>query len=214
MKKSRIILAVMLFAALTLTGCEPKTEENIAQPTETYMEENEVQVVYHDTEDVDFRIALIEGDMEPGFERLAEDARKGEAANDYRFYEYEDFSKFKSLFDCGTVDIATLTLEDALAVYRENPDLICVVSINAERENGYGVTVANTDFVKTYPAALQVFLEEMSYSAKEATCIMGDEMRYLIEEQLTSWEQELPGDEFYYPLPEPEDEETTEAEEM
>lgn len=213
MKKSRIILPVMLFAALTVTGCETKTEENIAQPTETYVEENEVQVVYHDTEDVDFRIALIEGDMSLGFERLMEDAQKEEAANNYCFYEYEDFSKFKSLFDFGTVDIATLTLEDALAVYRENPEFICVLSINAEMEEGYGVTVASTDFVKMYPSALQVFLEEMSYSAKEATCIMGDEMKYLIEEQLTSREEELPGDEFYYPLPEPENEDNIEAEE-
>lgn len=213
MKKSIIALMTLLIAATALTGCDKKEETKAPAATETYVEENEIQVVHHDTEDVDFRIAVITGDMRTGFERLIGDAKKEEAANKYRFYEYKDFSMFKSVFDCGTVDVTTLSLEDALAVYRENPEFICILAINAEMEEGYGVTVATQKFAKRYPFALQVFMEEMKYSAKEATCITGEEMRTLLETYLTEQEEELPGDEFYYPLPEITNEEAEDAEE-
>lgn len=205
MKRILLTLLTLIITIAALTGCEKKEEEKSIE-TETYVEENEVQVVHHDTENVDFRIAVITGDMKTGFERLIGDAKKEEAANHYRFYEYRDFNMFKSVFDCGSVDITTLPLEEALEVYRENPEFICLLSINAELENGYGVTAATQKFAKTYPFALQVFIEEMKYSAKEATCIDGDEMRALIEAYLTEQEEELPGDEFYYPLPEETDE--------
>lgn len=212
MKKSLITLLTVFLAAAVLTGCENKEEEKNTA-TETYVEENEIQVVHHDTENVDFRIALVTGDMITGFERLREDARNHEAANQYRFYEYMDFSMFESIFDCGAVDIATISLEKALACYREKPEFICILAINAEMENGYGVTVATQKFARTYPFALQVFMEEMQYSAKEATCIIGKEMRTMIETYLTEGEEELPGDEFYYPLPEVTDEEIVDVEE-
>lgn len=213
MKKSIVAFMTLLIAATALTGCDKKEETKAPAATETYVEENEIQVVHHDTEDVDFRIAVITGDMKTGFERLIGDAKKEEAANKYRFYEYKDFSMFKSVFDCGTVDVTTLSLEDALAVYRENPEFICILAINAEMEEGYGVTVATQKFAKMYPFALQVFMEEMKYSAKEATCITGEEMRTLLETYLTEQEEELPGDEFYYPLPEITNEEAEDAEE-
>lgn len=140
--------------------------------------------------------------------------KKGEAANHYRFYEYRDFSMFRSVFECGTVDITTLSLAEALEVYREDPEFICILSINEEMEDGYGVTVATQKFARMYPFALQVFMEEMKYSAKDATCITGDEMRTLIENYLEEQEEELPGDEFYYPLPEITNEEIVDIEEV
>ena len=54
----------------------------------------------------------------------------------------------------------------------------------------------------------------MKYSAKDATCITGDEMRTLIENYLEEQEEELPGDEFYYPLPEITNEEIVDIEEV
>ena len=213
MKKSLLTLLVMLMTMTVFTGCDKKEEET-ATATETYVEENEIQVVHHDTENVDFRIALITGDMMTGFERLREDAKKGEAANHYRFYEYRDFSMIRSVFECGTVDITTLSLAEALEVYREDPEFICILSINEEMEDGYGVTVATQKFARMYPFALQVFMEEMKYSAKDATCITGDEMRTLIENYLEEQEEELPGDEFYYPLPEITNEEIVDIEEV
>lgn len=213
MRKNMFTLLAVMFGVLALAGCSPKEEKPQPQQTETYVEENTVTVVHHDTENVNFRIAVIKGDMTIGLERLMEDAEKREAANNYSFYEYDDFSKFKSLFDCGTIAVTTLRLQDALEVYKENPEFICLLAINSEAEDGYGVTVANTAFARKYPFALQVFMEEMAYSAKEATCITGEEMRYMIEEQLIAWEEELPGDEFYYPLPELPDEETVDVEE-
>lgn len=212
MKRSLLILLTMLLSATVLTGCEKK--EEAAPATETYVEENEIQVVHHDTENVDFDIAVIEGEMLTGFERLMGDAEKKEAANQYRFHKYADLSKFKSLLEAGIFEIATLSLEEAVAVNEEKPEFICVLSINANTEAGYGVTVANINFAKTYPSALKVFMEEMTYSAKEATCITGEEMRTLIEEYLTEQEIELPGDEFYYPLPEITEEENVDVEEL
>lgn len=212
MKKRLLILWMMLAVAAVLGGCEKKEEK--ATATETYVEENEIQIVHHDTENVDFRIAVITGDMMTGFESLMEDAKKEEAANYYRFYEYRDFRMFRSLFNCGTVDIATLSLEDALEVYREDPEFICILSINSQGEDGYGVTVATQKFARKYPFALQVFMEEMKYSAKDAVCITGDEMRSLLEEAFTEQKEELPGDEFYYPLPELVGEEIIDIEEQ
>ncbi len=213
MKKYLTVILSMMAVLALFTGCEQK-EEDPSPATETYVEENEVQVVYHDTENVNFRIAVITGDMMTGFERLIADAKKGEAANHYRFYEYEDFYMCQYLFECGTMDIATLTLEEALEFYKENPENICILSINAVTEEGYGVTAVTQKFAKMYPFALQVFMEEMKYSAKDATCIVGDEMRAMIEEYLTeAEEEELPGDEFYYPLPEASEEAVEETEE-
>lgn len=212
MKRSRMILFAAMFGILALSGCAKKEEKPVPQQTETYVEENTVTVVHHDTENVNFRIAVIKGEMTAGLERLMADAEKGEAANHYRFYEYDDFSKFKSLFNCGTIAVTTLRLEDALEIYKENPEFICLLAINSEAEDGYGVTVANTAFARKYPFALQVFMEEMAYSAKEATCITGEEMRALVEEELIAKGEELPGDEFYYPLPELPEEETISAE--
>ena len=213
MKKRLFVLLAILTVIAVLTGCEKKEEEKTPSATETYVEENEIQVVHHDTENVDFRIAVIQGDMMTGFERLMEDAEKEEAANHYRFYKYQDFKSFKAIFNCGNVDIATISLEKALEVYREKPEFISILSINAEMEEGYGVTVATQKFARTYPFALQVFMEEMKYSAKEATCIVGEEMQTLIENYLTEQEEELPGEEFYYPLPELTNEEVIDVKE-
>ena len=113
MKKTYLTLTLLCVILAGLAGCGKKDTEQ-PTPTETFVEENEIQVVHHDTENVDFRIALIKGDMATGFERLREDARREEAANHYRFYEYDNFGLFRSFFTCGTVDIATLTLKDAL----------------------------------------------------------------------------------------------------
>lgn len=211
MKKSMILLSLVLMAAVLATGCEKKDEKVQPQQTETYVEKNTITVVHHDTENVDFRIAVIGNEMKSGLEHLMEDAKKGEAANRYRFYEYDDFSKFKALFDCGTVDVATLSLQEALEIYRQNPDFICLLSINYEGEDGYGVTVANTAFARTYPSALKLFMEEMMYSAKDFTCITGEEMRSTVEGYLTVQGEELPGNEFYYPLPELPEEEVVDA---
>lgn len=211
MKKNLMRLLLAMFGVFMLTGCGQKEEKPQPQQTETYVEENTVTTVHHDIENVDFRIAVISGEMETGLTNLMEDAENGEAGNRYRFYEYDDFSKFRSLFDCGTVDVATLSLRQALEIYRQNPDFICILAINSEGEDGYGVTVANRAFVSAYPSAMKLFEEEMKYSAKEAVCITGAEMRSLIEEQLIAWEEELPGDEFYYPLPELPAEEATDV---
>lgn len=213
MKKTYLVLTIICVMLLGLAGCSAKKTDEPTL-TETYVEENEIQIVHHDTENVDFRIALIKGEMEEGFARLREDARRGEAANRYRFYVYDNFPLFRALFECGTVDVATLPLKDALEIYRENPEFICILAVNMEGEEGYGVTVATQKFARTYPFALQVFMEEMKYSAKEATCITGAEMRTLLESYLEEQEVELPGDEFFYPLPELTNEEVIEVEEM
>ena len=76
MKKRLIILFATLMGVLALTGCEKKKEEVKIQATETFVEENEVQLVYHDTENVEFRIAVIEGKAASGLERLMNDAEK------------------------------------------------------------------------------------------------------------------------------------------
>lgn len=199
MKKSLINVVLILMAVLMISGCEK--EEEKAPATETYVEENEIQLISHDTEDIDFRIAVIEGEMTAGFERLMQDAQKGEAANVYRFYKYEDLSKFETFLKGGMMEIATVSLEDALELNEENPGMFAVLSINAESEDGYGVTIVNTGFAKGYPAALKVFMEEMKYSAKDAVCVTGEEMKATIEAYLTEQEMELPEDEFYYPLP-------------
>ena len=213
MKKTYLTLTLLCICLLGLAGCG-KEEADQPIPTETYVEENDIQIVHHDTENVDFRIALIKGDMATGFERLREDARREEAANHYRFYEYDNFGLFRSVFNCGTVDIATLSLEDALEVYEEDPEFICVLAVNREGEDGYGVTIATQKFARMYPFALQVFMEEMKYSAQEATCITGQEMRTLLEGYMEEQGIELPGDEFYYPLPELVNEEVIEVEEI
>lgn len=202
MKKRLIVLLAMLMGVLAVTGCEKEKEEEQILPTETFVEENEVQLVYHDTENVQFKIAVIEGEMTKGLERLIEDAEKGEAANQYHFSKYSDFSNFSMFLKYGIMDIAVLSLEDVLTLEEENPGNLCLLSVNGELEEGYVVAVANIKFARTYPLALQVFLEEMQYSAKDATCIVGEEMRGLIETYLTEQEKELPADEFYYPLPE------------
>ena len=53
-----------------------------------------------------------------------------------------------------------------------------------------------------YPFAVQVFLEEMQYSSKEEPCILGEEMKMLVQDYLTENELHLVEDGFYYPLPE------------
>jgi hypothetical protein len=212
MKKYFIILLAVMLGAGIMTGCG-KEKESKAPATETYVEENEKEVVYHDTEDVNFRIAVIEGEMLNGLERLMDDAKKDEAANRYHFYRHKEFANFESLLEFGTIDIATISLEEALKVNAENPELICLISVNAEMKEGYGVTVANRTFARTYPLALKVFIEEMSYSAKDAVCIMGQEMKALVENYLSEQGAELPGDDFYYPLLEESVEEIENAEE-
>ena len=202
MKKRLIILFAAMMGVLALTGCEKEKEEAKAPATETFVEENEVQVVYHDTENVEFRIAVMEGKTTSGLERLMNDAAKGEAANQYQFHEYSNFSNFHILLKSGMIDIAVISLEDALAVEEEKPGMLCLLSINEELENGYLVAAASKEFAMTYPLALQVFMEEMQYSAKDATCIVGDEMRLMIENYLTEAGKELQAEEFYYPLPE------------
>lgn len=214
MRKKIVVLLAAMCAAAALAGCGKKEEQQKPQLTETYDEKNTITVVHHDTENVDFRIAVIKGEMATGLENLMADAKKGEAANRYRFYLYDEFSMFKSLFDCGTVRVATLTLEDALSIYRENPDFICLLAVNSDTEDGVGVTVANTKFAREYPSALKIFMEEMLFSAKEATCVTGEEMRSVVEEQLIAMEEELPGDEFYYPLPELPEDEVIDVEEL
>lgn len=217
MKKKLLALGMLLAFTLALAGCEKK-EENEPVETETYVEENEIQVVSHDTENIYFKIGIMEGEMTAGLERLMADAERGEAANQYRFYKYKEFYQFRYLLENNLLDLATISLEDALSLYQENPDLISLLAINSEREEGgYGVTVATKKFAGSYPYALQVFMEEMAYSSKEFTCIRGEEMRALVEAYLmgetgTEMEEEeteeieeteLPGDDFYYPLPEP-----------
>ena len=202
MKRRLTILFAMLMSVCALTGCDKKKEEAKALATETYVEENEVQVVYHDTENVDFRIAVIEGEMSRGYERLMEDAAKEEAANKYRFYKYSDFSNFHVYLENGMMEIAVISLKDALAIEEEKPGLLCLLAINGENEEGYYATVAKTDFVKMYPFAVQVFLEEMQYSSKEEPCILGEEMKMLVQDYLTENELHLVEDGFYYPLPE------------
>ena len=95
-----------------------------------------------------------------------------------------------------------ISLEDALKFEEEKPGTLCLLSINEKSEDGYVVAAVTKEFAKTYPLALQVFMEEMQYSAKDATCIVGDEMRLMIENYLTEAGKELPAEEFYYPLPE------------
>ena len=213
MKKSFIMFLVILLGLGVVTGCGNAKEQE-TPATETYVEENEVEIVYHDTEDVNFRIAVIEGEMLKGLERLMADADRGEAANRYQFYKHKEFSNFETLLGFETIDIATITLKEALRVNEENPELICLLSINAEMEDGYGVTIANRTFARTYPLALQVFMEEMSYSAKDAVCITGEDMKLLIENYLTEQGIELPGDDFYYPMTEEADEEIGNTEEQ
>lgn len=202
MKKRLIILFATLMSVLALTGCEKKKEEAKIQATETFVEENEVQLVYHDTENVEFRIAVIEGKAESGLERLMNDAEKGEAANLYQFRKYSSFSNFDVFLKVGVIDIAVISLEDALKFEEEKPGTLCLLSINEKSEDGYVVAAVTKEFAKTYPLALQVFMEEMQYSAKDATCIVGDEMRLMIENYLIEAGKELPAEEFYYPLPE------------
>ena len=200
MKKRLIILLAMLMGTLALTGCEKKKEETKAPATETFVEENEVQLVYHDTENVDFRIAVIEGEMSNGLERLIEDAEKEEAANKYQFFKYSRFSEFHVFLESGMIDLAVISLEDALAIEKEKPGVLCMLSVNGKTDDDYVVTVGNIEFVKTYPLAMQVFMEEMKYSAKDATCITGEEMKLMIESYIVEMEKELPEDGFYYPL--------------
>lgn len=206
MKKKLLALGMLLAFTLALAGCEEK-EENGPVATETYVEENEIQVISHDTENIYFKIGIIEGEMTAGLERLMADAERGEAANQYRFYKYTDFSKFEFLLERNLLDIATISLEDAVTLYEKDPELLCVLAINSKAEDGsLGVTVAAKRFVVGYPNALQVFMEEMKYSAKDALCITGEDMKTEIAAYLTGeddWAEELPGDDFYYPLPEP-----------
>lgn len=211
MKKKLLSLGMLLLITAALAGCGKKEETIDPVATETYVKENEIQVISHDTENVYFKIGVIEGEMTAGMERLMEDAQRGEAANQYRFYKYTDFYKFQYLIENNLLDIATISLEDAFTLYEEDPELLCILAINSEREDGgYGVTVATKKFAGSYPYALQVFLEELEYSSKGFTCIRGEKIRILIEAYLTGETEEpeseetvLPGDDFYYPLPDP-----------
>lgn len=206
MKKKLLALGMLLTFTAALAGCGEK-KENGPVATETYVEENEIQVISHDTENIYFKIGTIEGEMTAGLERLMADAERGEAANQYRFYRYTDFSKFEFLLERNLLDIATISLEDAFTLYEKDPELLCVLAINSRQEDGsLGVTVATKKFVVGYPYALQVFMEEMKYSAKDAVCVTGEDMKTEIVAYLTgeeTSEEELPGDAFYYPLPEP-----------
>lgn len=209
MKKSLLIFLTVLTSLLAFTGCEKKEEEK-APATETYVEENEVQKVFHDTENVDFRVMVVEGELTFGLERFMQDAEKNQAANAYRLYKYRDYSEFSFLLERGMFEIATITLEDALSIDEKNPGVLCVLAITSKLEDGYGAVVGNVDFARTYPLALQVFMEEITYSAKDAGYILGDEMKMLIADYLTEQEIEQPEEEFYYPLPELETAETVE----
>ncbi len=202
MKNMKRLLLLTVLAATVLTGCGQEEKKPKAVQTETYTEENTVTVVSHDTEGIDFRIAVLP-EMSEGLTRLIQDAKREEAANDYRFYEYTDIEKYRALFDCGTIDIATMTLSDALKIYQENLVPISVIAINSELEEDLGVTIVTRSFAAKYPAALKVFIEEMKYSAKESFCVTGEEMCQQLESYLTEAgysAEELPGTEFYDPF--------------
>ncbi|MGN0335596.1 MAG: hypothetical protein ACI4DV_08055 [Lachnospiraceae bacterium] len=198
MKKKMVMFFLTAMCVSALAGCGEEKKPEAVQ-TETYTEENTVTVVSHDTEDIDFRIAVIP-ELSAGLERLMDDAARCEAANNYRFYTYTDIDKYKALFDCGTVDVATMTLTQAMEINEEGKIAISILAVNPETEDEPGVIVVTRDFAGKYPSALKVFMEEMKYSAKDTLCVTGDEMRQQIEEYLSSKGIVIPEEEFFDPF--------------